>query len=145
MVPPDSHLPVLNKAQVNSQLSSKFKAYNKSRNGKSYKSSSKLNSKDEDYENHNSQLINIQANELSSSNDMSQSIAESKMQSRGSSYTRKTNYSQKPTTIFKQKSNFDAPKPKKKHNYDSNLNRLETHPLYKNNSKSKKAKKIGKH
>lgn len=60
LVPPDSHLPVLNKAEVSSQLSLRFKAYQKTMHTKQIHK--KVVDFDINAENENPQLINIQAN-----------------------------------------------------------------------------------
>lgn len=59
LVPPDSHLSVLNKAEVSSQLSMRFKAYQKTMHIKP--THNKLVNYDMNSENDDPQLINIHA------------------------------------------------------------------------------------
>lgn len=129
LVPPDSHLPVFNKAEVNSQLSSKFKAFCKQTDQKG--ADGKKASGDSNNENQHPRS-NIQR-PSTSSNDVPIPIEDRAYKFRNNSYARRHDFGPKvveESTSDKEDDSINEAKPRKR-NFDHNLDKLHSHPLYK--------------
>jgi len=146
LVPPDSHLPVLNKAEVNSQLSSKFKDYQKGLTSKSF--DKRILDTDKDNENEDPQLVNIQTKPTFTYDGRQKRKSRSRSKkSRKSSSKRRNDFNSK---YIKECSNEDSDEEPQlssnKHEYDLHMQSISSHPLYKNENnrepqpKSKKRK-----
>lgn len=118
MVPPDAHLPVFNKAEVSSQLSSKFKAFQKSLNTKQLEGKVFV---DKDAENQDPQLINIQSNTMGSFCHKGRENLEKPSKFRTSSLTKRGDLARKSGSLHRDSSeNFDPQEyvKRRKHNYE---------------------------
>ena len=121
LVPPESHLKILSKAEVNSQLSSKFKSFQKNMGGKL----SSLATLDNE-ENQNPQLINISAN-VSRNGGFKQAQS---LQERSRSRGRVSGLAQHYMLNSRESQDTGFVR---KHNYDPSMDKINSHPLYKNN------------
>ena len=137
LVPPDSHLPVLNKAEVNSQLSAKFKAFQKNLKSKSI--DRKLHEDSKDVENQDPQLINIRANvgrsfdQREKSNNRERLSKFKKASPRREEEEFPKRYIIHPREKSRGNSRSRGSSKKRRHNFDPSLERkMLSHPLYKN-------------
>lgn len=130
LVPPDSHLPVFNKAEVLSQLSSKFKDFEKSSDSKD---AGKTKTPEHDWENHDPQIPR-----RGISNSASESVIpkqERFSKYRNNSYAKRHDLANNSAIdkIDEEQDTSDSEikaRPKR-HNFDPNLEKLNNHPLYK--------------
>ncbi|CAI2366973.1 unnamed protein product [Moneuplotes crassus] len=143
-VPPDAHLPVLNKAEISSRFSAKFKAFQKTLSSLQF---NKNTEEAEDLENADPQMLDIH---IQSARSLSRAdgTREPKrfIKTRGTSKSKISSYAKRSIYGNKQRSKERSSSIGRKDSYDPNLDNIKSHPLYKEeaNKGKKKSKRKGK-
>ena len=131
LVPPDSHLPVFNKAEVYSQLSTKFKDFEKNSDSKDV---SKSKTPEIDRENQDPQIPRRGIISNSSSGSIIP-IEDRLNKYRNNSYAKRHDFINRSAIDRIEEEQYisdnEIKSKSKRHNFDPNIEKLHNHPLYK--------------